>query len=83
MLVNLIMIAYNAMNILRYQYQEFSQYQNESVQEVRFVVGGQIQQQIFYAAFVENVEPHIKSNIVIKAIKQVIQQQGNEPAKCK
>lgn len=77
MLVNLITIAYSAMKILPYQYHEFFEYWTESVQEMRHILSEQIRQQVFYATFVENVETHIKSKIVIRALKLLIQQQGN------
>ena len=76
MLVNLINTAYCAMKLLPYQEEAFSSYQTESVQEFRFALSGQIRQQIFYAAFVENIETHIKSDAIINALKQLIRQQG-------
>lgn len=76
MLVNLINITYCAMKILPYQDETFSEYQTESVQEFRFALSGQIRQQIFYAIFVENIETYIKSNALINALKQLVQQQG-------
>ena len=75
LLVNLINISYCAMKILPYQEEEFSKYRTESVQEIRFALSEQIRQQIFYATFVKNVENAIKSNSVLKAIKQFIQKQ--------
>ena len=75
LLVNLINISYCAMKILPYQEKEFSKYRTESVQEIRFALSEQIRQQIFYATFVKNVENAIKSNSVLKAIKQFIQGQ--------
>ena len=76
MLVNLINITYCAMKLLPYCDEIFSAYRTLSVQEFRFALSEQIRQQVFYAIFVEKVETHIKSNVVIKALKQVIQQQG-------
>ena len=75
MLVNLINIAYCAMKLLPYQDESFAEYRTESVQEFRFALSEQIRQQVFYAIFVKNVEMHIKSNTVINALKQLIQQQ--------
>ena len=75
MLVNLINIAYGAMKILPYQDKAFFKYQTESVQEFRFALSEQIRQQVFYAIFVEKVETGIKSNALIKALKQLIQKQ--------
>lgn len=76
MLVNLINITYCAMKILSYQDETFSKYRTESVQEFRFALSGQIREQIFYAIFAENIETHIKSNIIVNALKQLTQQQG-------
>ena len=75
MLVNLINIAYCAMKILPYQEDVFSKYRTESVQEFRFALSKQIQEQVFYVIFVENIENHIKSNTIINTLKQLIQQQ--------
>ena len=76
MLVNLINIAYCAMKILPYQDNVFLKYRTESVQEFRFVLSTQIREQVFYAIFAKNIETYIKSNTIIKALKQLIQQQG-------
>ena len=75
-LVNLINIAYCAMKILPYQDEAFSRYRTESVQEFRFVLSDQIWAEVFLAAFVQNIENSIKSNAVVKALKQLIQQRG-------
>ena len=76
MLVNLINIAYCAMKILPYQDNVFLKYRTESVQEFRFVLSTQIREQVFYAIFAKNIETYIKSNTIINALKQLIQQQG-------
>lgn len=76
MLVNLINIAYCAMKLLPYQDDSFAEYRAESVQEFRFALSGQIRQQVFYAIFVENIETQIKSNAIIKALKQLVQKHG-------
>ncbi|MEZ3473571.1 MAG: hypothetical protein K1W27_12310 [Lachnospiraceae bacterium] len=76
MLVNLINVAYCAMKILPYQDEAISKYRAESVQEFRFALSGQIREQVFYTTFVENIETRIKSNTIINALKQLIQQQG-------
>ena len=76
MLVNLINISYCAMKILPFQDEAFSEYQNKSVQEFRFVLSSQIREQVFYAHFVKNIENSIKSNRLMKALKQLIFQQG-------
>ena len=75
MLVNLINICYCAMNILPYQDEQFSEYRTKSVQEFRFELSQGIRSQIFLTNFVRNIETHIKSNVIIKALKQLIRQQ--------
>ena len=75
MLVNLINIIYCAMKLLPYQDEIFSKYQSESVQEFRFALSSQIREQVFYAIFMENIETRIKSNAIIRALKQLIWQQ--------
>ena len=75
MLVNLINISYCAMKLLPYQEDIFSKYQSESVQEFRFALSEQIRQQVFYATFVKSIETSIKSNAIVKALKQLIPQQ--------
>lgn len=76
MLVNLINISYCAMKLLPYSDELFYGYQSVSVQEFRFALSDQIRKQIFYAAFVKNIENSIKSNAVIKALKQLVGRQG-------
>ena len=76
MLVNLINITYCAMKLLPYQDETLSEYRNESVQEFRFALSGQIRRLVFYATFVQNIETQIKSNAVVNALKQLIQHQG-------
>ena len=71
MLVNLINISYCAMKILPYQNEHFSQYRTKSVQEFRFELSQGIRSQIFFTIFVKNIETHIKSNAMIKALKQL------------
>ena len=75
MLVNLINISYCAMKILPYQNEHFSKYRTKSVQEFRFELSQGIRSQIFFATFVKNIETHIKSNAMTKALKQLIYQQ--------
>ena len=75
MLVNLINISYCAMKILPYQNEHFSEYRTKSVQEFRFELSQGIRSQIFLTNFVRNIETHIKSNVIIKALKQLIRQQ--------
>ncbi len=74
LLVNLINISYCAMKILPYQDAAFSKYRNSSAQDFRFELSEQIRQQVFFASFVENIENHIKSNMVTKALKQLLWQ---------
>lgn len=76
MLVNLINISYCAMKLLPYQDKAFSRYQTKSVQEIRFAISEQVRRQVFYASFVEMAETRIKSNMVINALKQLVQRQG-------
>ena len=75
MLVNLINISYCAMKILLYRNEHFSEYRTKSVQEFRFELSQGIRSQIFFATFVQNIETHIKSNAMAKALKQLICQQ--------
>ena len=74
-LVNLINISYCAMKILPYQNEYFSGYRTKSVQEIRFELSEGIRNQIFFVTFVKNIETHIKSNAMIKALKQLVHQQ--------
>ena len=76
MLVNLINISYCAMKLLPYQDETFYEYRNQSVQEFRFALSEKIRQQVFYAHFVKSIETQKKSNAFIKALKQLIQQNG-------
>ncbi len=75
MMVNLINISYCAMKILPYQDEHFAEYRKESVQDFRFEISQGIHSQIFYATFVKNIETHIKSNAMIKALKRLVWQQ--------
>lgn len=74
-LVNRIHITYSAMKILPYLDEAFSKYRTESVQEFRFFLSEQIRQQVFFATFVQNTVTSIKSKGMIKALKQLVQQQ--------
>lgn len=65
---NLINISYCAMKILPYQNEHFSKHRTKSVQEFRFELSQGIRSQIFFATFVKNVEVHIKSNDMTKAL---------------
>ena len=46
------------------------------IKEFRFELSQGIRSQIFFATFVKNIETHIKSNAMTKALKQLIHQQG-------
>lgn len=70
LIVNLINITYCCMKFLPYMDDSFSK--NQSVQEIRFSVSQQIREQVFIATFVNSVESTIKSNAVIKLLKQRI-----------
>lgn len=71
MLVNLINISYCATKLLPYKEEVFSQYRSNSVQEFRFFLSEQIRRQVFYANLVKNIETHIKSKRMLKALKQL------------
>ena len=73
--LDLINISYCAMKILPYQNEHFSEYRTKSVQEFHFELSQGIRSQIFFATFVKNIETHIKSNAMTKALKQLIHQQ--------
>ncbi len=71
-LINLINISYCAMKILPYKDETFSQYKDTSVQEFRFVLSQQINQQIIFAAFMKNVKTEIKLNAFVKTLISVL-----------
>ncbi len=71
MLVNLIIISYCAMKLLPYMEETLSQYRGVSVQEFRFALSKQVKQQIFYASLAQNIENHIKSTAIIKALQRL------------
>ena len=75
MMVNLINISYCAMKILPYKDEHFAEYRTKSVQDFRFELSQGIRSQIFFATFVKNIETHIKSNAVTRAIKRLARQQ--------
>ena len=76
MLVNLINIAYCAMKLLPYQDEAFSKYRNGSVQDFRFVLSERIRQEVFFATFVKKSESMIKSSVLIRVLKYLVQQKG-------
>ena len=59
------------MKLLPYLEESFTQYRTASAQEFRFVLSEQIRQQVFYVNLVQNIETHIKSSIIIKALKHL------------
>lgn len=71
MLVNLINISYCAMKLLPYMEETLSQYRGGSVQEFRFALSEQVKRQIFYVNLVQNIENHIKSTALIKALQRL------------
>ncbi len=71
MLVNFINISYCAMKLLPYMEETLSQYRGDSVQEFRFALSEQIKRQIFYVNLVQNIESHIKSTALIKALQRL------------
>lgn len=74
--VNLINMAYCAMKLLPYINETISEYRTKNVREFRFTLSEQIRKQTFYATFVKNIENGIKSNAIIKALKQLVKPQG-------
>ncbi len=72
MIINLINIAYSCMKILPYMDISFSEFRNQSVQELRFFISNHIREQVFIAAFVYSVENTLKSNKIIDLLKQRI-----------
>lgn len=62
--------------MLPYQDETFAKYRTKSVQEFRFVLSEQIRKQVFYIAFVDNIENTIKLIAIVNALKQLIAQQG-------
>ena len=77
MLVNLINISYCAMKLLPYKEEAFAGYRNASVQEFRFALSEQIREQIFYVNLAQNIETHIKSNVIANALKHLCSKQGS------
>lgn len=71
MLVNLINISYCAMKLLSYMERTLSQYRDSSVQEFRFALSEQIRRQLFYVNLVQDIETHIKSLAVIRALRRL------------
>ena len=76
MMINVINISYCAMKLLPYVDKEFADYKDKSVQEFRFVISEGIREQIFFASFVQNIKPQIKSISLVKAIKQAFRKHG-------
>ena len=58
------------------QDKRFSKYKGCSVQEFRFALSEEIRQQIFFAGFVKTAENSIKSQRILRALKQLIYRQG-------
>lgn len=73
MLVNLINISYGALKLLPCQEEVFSKYHNESVQELRFALSERIRQEIFITTFVKKSESIIKSPVLMRALKSLVQ----------
>lgn len=71
MMVNLINISYCAMKLLPYKEEVFSGYRAASVQEFRFALSERIRQEIFYVNLMKNIETHIKSNVIVDALKHL------------
>ena len=75
MMVNLINTAYCAMKILPWKEEAFSKYREESVQEFRFALSDEIRREVIYATLLQNIENGIKSNILMKVLKRLVQRQ--------
>ena len=58
----------------KYQDEVFSKYSNESVQDFRFALSERIRQEIFFATFVKKSESIIKSTVLMRVLKYLIQQ---------
>lgn len=71
MMVNLINISYCAMKLLPYKEEAFSGYRAASVQEFRFALSERIRQEMFYVNLMKNIETHIKSNVIVDALKHL------------
>lgn len=76
MLVNLINISYCAMKLLPYQDEAFTKYRNESIQDFRFALSERIRQEVFFATSVKKSESMIKSSVLMRALKYLVQQKG-------
>ena len=76
LLVNLINIAYSAMKLLPYQDAGFTKYRNGSVQDFRFVLSERIRKELFFATFVKKSKSMIKSSVLMKVLKCLVQQNG-------
>ncbi len=69
--VNLINISYCTMKLLPYMEETLSQYRGVSVQEFRFALSEQIKRRLFYVNLAQNIENHIKSTAIIKALQRL------------
>lgn len=78
MMVNLINISYSAMKILPYKYTEFSEYQNQSVQDFRFALGKRIREDVFVWTFEKKLEKAEKSEELLKALDSLIFNQKHQ-----
>lgn len=76
MLVNLINTVYSAVKLLPYQDEMFPKHHDESVQDFRFALSEMSRQEVFFAAFVKKSESIIKSSVLMKALKYLIQQKN-------
>ena len=65
----------SSMKLLPYVDDKFVGYRNKSVQDFRFALSEGIRSQVFFATFIKNIETHIKTNAVKKALNQLIHQQ--------
>lgn len=67
-MLNLINISYSAMKILPYQYPEFSEYRNQSVQDFWFALEKWIREDVFLWTFEKKIEKTEKNSWYIQSI---------------
>ena len=78
LMVNLVNISYSAMKILPYQYPEFSEYRNQSVQDFRFALGKRIREDVFLWTFEKKLEKAEKSVDIFKVLDSLLSKQSHQ-----
>ena len=68
----------SAMNILPYQYPEFSEYRTQSVQDFRFALGKRIREDVFLWTFEKKLEKAEKSVDVFKVLNSLLSRQNHK-----